>query len=55
MIMHAPKLLSAAAAVAAFAFASNAGAAASTLYERLDGYGAISAVVDQTVAISSAA
>ena len=47
--MHAPKLLSAA-AVAVFACASNTGAAASTLYERLGGYGAISAVVDQTIA-----
>jgi hemoglobin len=49
MIMHARTLLSAA-AVAAFVCAANTGAAASTLYERLGGYGAISAVVDQTVA-----
>src|SRR5450432_2933758 len=48
MIMHASTLLSA--AVAVFVCASNTGAAASTLYERLGGYGAISAVVDQTVA-----
>lgn len=47
--MHARTLLSAA-AVAAFVCAANTGAAASTLYERLGGYGAISAVVDQTVA-----
>jgi hemoglobin len=50
MIMHARTLLSAAAAVAVFTCTANAVAAASTLYERLGGYGAISAVVDQTVA-----
>ena len=47
--MHASTLLSAAAAVAVFVCASNTGAAASTLYERLGGYDAIQAVVDQTI------
>ena len=47
--MHARSTLSAAAA-AVFACALSAtGAAASTLYERLGGYDAIQAVVDQTI------
>jgi hemoglobin len=50
MIMHARSLLSAAAAAAFACVLSNTGAAASTLYERLGGYGAIQAVVDQTIA-----
>jgi hemoglobin len=50
MIMHARTLLSAAAAAVFACVLSNTGAAASTLYERLGGYGAISAVVDQTIA-----
>jgi hypothetical protein len=48
--MHARSLLSAAAAAAFACVLSNTGAAASTLYERLGGYGAIQAVVDQTIA-----
>jgi hemoglobin len=50
MIMHARNLLSAVAAAAFACVLSNTGAAASTLYERLGGYSAISAVVDQTIA-----
>jgi hemoglobin len=46
--MHARSLLSAAAA-AAFACGLSNTAAASTLYERLGGYDAIQAVVDQTI------
>jgi hemoglobin len=49
MIMHA-RYVPAAAAAAVFACVlSNTGAAASTLYERLGGYDAIQAVVDQTI------
>ena len=48
--MHARSLLSVAAAAAFACALSNTGAAASTLYERLGGYGAIQAVVDQTIA-----
>jgi hemoglobin len=49
MIMHARSILSAAAAAAFACALSNTGAAASTLYERLGGYDAIQAVVDQTI------
>jgi hemoglobin len=49
MIMHAPSLLSAAAVTVIACALSSTGAAASTLYERLGGYGAIQAVVDQTI------
>ena len=47
--MHARSLLSAAAATVVACALSSTGAAASTLYERLGGYGAIQAVVDQTI------
>jgi hemoglobin len=49
MIMHARSTLSAAAAAVFACALSNTGAAASTLYERLGGYDAIQAVVDQTI------
>src|ERR1700722_3255228 len=49
MIMHVRSLMSAAAAAAFACVLSNTGAAASTLYERLGGYDAIQAVVDQTI------
>jgi hemoglobin len=49
--MHARTLLSATATAAIFTCVlSSTGAAASTLYERLGGYDAIVAVVDQTIA-----
>ncbi len=47
--MHARSTLSAAAAAVFACALSNTGAAASTLYERLGGYDAIQAVVDQTI------
>jgi hemoglobin len=47
--MLARSLMSAAAAVVFACVLSNTGAAASTLYERLGGYDAIQAVVDQTI------
>jgi hemoglobin len=47
--MHARTLMSAAAAAVFACVLSNTGAAASTLYERLGGYDAIQAVVDQTI------
>ena len=47
--MHVRSLMSAAAAAAFACVLSNTGAAASTLYERLGGYDAIQAVVDQTI------
>lgn len=47
--MHARSTLSAAAAAVFTCALSNTGAAASTLYERLGGYDAIQAVVDQTI------
>src|SRR5580692_3449624 len=49
MIMHARSTLSAAAAAVFACALSTTGAAASTLYERLGGYDAIQAVVDQTI------
>jgi hemoglobin len=49
MFMHARSLFSAAAAAALACALSVTGAAASTLYERLGGYDAIQAVVDQTI------
>jgi hemoglobin len=48
-MMHARSLLSAAAAAVLACVLSSTGAAASTLYERLGGYNAIQAVVDQTI------
>jgi hemoglobin len=48
--MHARSLMSAAATAVLACALSSTGAAASTLYERLGGYSAISAVVDQTIA-----
>ena len=48
--MHARSLMSAAGTAVFVCALANTGAAASTLYERLGGYGAISAVVDQTIA-----
>jgi len=47
--MHARTLVSAVAAAVFACALSNTGAAASTLYERLGGYDAIQAVVDQTI------
>ena len=47
--MHARSTLSAAAAAVFACALSTTGAAASTLYERLGGYDAIQAVVDQTI------
>jgi hypothetical protein len=49
MIMNARLLVSATATAVFACVLSNTGAAASTLYERLGGYGAISAVVDATI------
>jgi hemoglobin len=49
MIMHARSTLSAAAAAVFACTLPHTGAAASTLYERLGGYDAIQAVVDQTI------
>jgi hemoglobin len=50
MNMHARTLLSAAAAAAFACTVSTTAARADTLYERLGGYGAIQAVVDQMIA-----
>jgi hypothetical protein len=47
--MHARYLPSAAVAAVFACVLSSTGAAASTLYERLGGYDAIQAVVDQTI------